>query len=71
MNGRMRRTMTKSLSEVLESRKYAEIKTRSSRISPSMKLANLLVYGCVLDVITNISSAVKVKANCEINNSMY
>ena len=57
--------MTKSLLEVLGSRKYAEIKTRSSRISPSMKFASLLVYGCILDVITSVSSAVKVKANCE------
>ena len=66
MNGRIRRTMAKLLSEVLGSRKYAEIKTRSSRISPSMKFANLLVYGCILDVITSISSAVKVNANCEL-----
>ena len=57
--------MAKLLSEVLGSRKYAEIKTRSSRISPSMKFANLLVYGCILDVITSISSVAKVKANCE------
>ena len=65
INGRIRRTMAKLLSEVLGSRKYAEIKTRSSRISPSMKFANLLVYGCILDVITSISSVAKVKANCE------
>ena len=62
--------MTKVLLELLDSRsllrKYAEIKTKSSKISPSKTFSTFSVYGCTLAVIISISNVTVVKANCKI-----
>ena len=67
MYGRTSRRIIKSevLERRLESRKYAEIKTRSNKTSASAKFVHFFVYGCILDVITSISSATVVEANCK------